>query len=341
MMFSGKNKGRSFSERNVVPYGYGGTAILLVVLLAALSFQSLPLINTSTSYAAEFTELGGLNVGDDVVVGGLIVGSVDSVDLRLSTSSNARNYVKVSFSITDSDVKLGKTTAASIGTITVLGRKALEIDSQGSGTLAEDSVIPLSRTTPPYDITDDLQGITGKVKGINTTELAKAFNTISDTFKITPAQLKSALTGVDRLSQTLSSRDSALQNLLQHANSVTGVLASRNREINLLLTDGASLFRELTARRTVLDRLFQNVSLVATQLNGLASDQRGRLKPALMTLNKVLAQLNVNRKKLESVINGLGRYAATLGDAVGTGPFFDAYVENLSDPASLLLSPGK
>ena len=49
---------------------------------------------------------------------------------------------------------------------------------------------------------------------------------MADTFKDTPPDLKIALEGVARFSDTLNTRDAQLRNLLADANKVTAVLAS-------------------------------------------------------------------------------------------------------------------
>jgi phospholipid/cholesterol/gamma-HCH transport system substrate-binding protein len=59
------------------------------------------------------------------------------------------------------------------------------------------------------------------------------------------------------------------------------------------------------------------------------------LKPALAELDKVVDQLNANKKNLQETIDGVASYATELGEAVATGPFFDAYVQNLTAPATL------
>ena len=45
--------------------------------------------------------------------------------------------------------------------------------------------------------------------------------------------------------------------------------------------------------------------------------------------------LNRNRKAIQDTVTGLRGYATAFGDAASTGPWFDAYIQNLTDPATL------
>jgi phospholipid/cholesterol/gamma-HCH transport system substrate-binding protein len=64
-------------------------------------------------------------------------------------------------------------------------------------------------------------------------------------------------------------------------------------------------------------------------------ENRKVLKPALAKLDKVVDQLNANKKNLQQTIDGVASYATELGEAVSTGPFFDAYLQNLTSPQTV------
>ena len=141
---------------------------------------------------AAFAEVGGLGSGDPVVVSGLKVGRVDGVALD-------GDRVDVTLSVTDNNVRLGGDTSAAIKAETALGRKELALTPSGSGELQR---IPLNRTTVPYDVTDALSDVTTNVSQVDTGKVSGALDTLSDTFKDTPPQVKAVLDGLSRLSET-------------------------------------------------------------------------------------------------------------------------------------------
>lgn len=312
----------SFRERNPVILGVVGTIIIAGLLLLAANASAITRYFTTASYSAAFSEAGGLGVGDDVRVAGTPAGKVTAISLSGAV-------VKVEFDL-DRDVRFGDATTARIKTATPLGKKYLEIEPAGDAVLPAGSQIPAKRTQAPYDLTQALSDLTNTTGRVDTQRLAQALDTISQTFADTPDDLAAALQGIKRISQTISSRDSALQDLLSHASDVTATLAQRRGQIQLLIEDGNTLLTELTQRKKAISRLLVNVTRVSEQLSGLAKDNRRQLKPALEDLRGVLYVLNKNRASLAEAIERLGPFMRSLGEAVGSGPFFLAYLHNLA-----------
>lgn len=312
---------KRFSERDPVITGVVGTVVVLACLLLAVSFGNLPLPGGTTTYRAVFAEAGGLDPGDEVTVLGTEAGRVTAVELD-------GTQVLTTFEV-DGDLPLGSLTRAAVGTNSPLGTKAMELTPDGPGELAGGALIPLERTTSPYSLDDVLTGLTTTTAAIDTGRLAAAMNTVSDTIAGTPDELGPALQGLSRLSATVSSRDEQLIELLGNAETVTGVLAERNQELVRLMADGNLLFAELERRRDEIHELLINVSATATQLSGLAADNEDQLGPTLDQLNGVLEVLRDNRANIESILQGVGPYIQSVGESVGSGPFFDAHLANL------------
>ncbi len=320
---------KSFAERNSVVIGILGSAVIVLALLLSLTFQNLPFFNSGTGYTAMFTESGGLESGDDVIVSGLVVGSVGSVTLD-------QGHVRIDFTITDSNVHLGDQTSALISTETLLGKRGLELDPSGAGTLASGATIPLSRTEPPYDLTEALDGLTSTTAAIQTTTLARALRTITGTFRNTPTAVRATVRSVSKIASTIASRNSEISDLLDASNTVTGVLAQRNHQITTLLGDGAQLFAVINARRAAVQALLLQTVELAQQLRGLVADNRNTLGPALRSLAHVTDLLNRNKQNIDTILDRAGPFAASLGESVSSGPFFQAYVQNLTRPVDLV-----
>lgn len=129
-------------------------------------------------------------------------------------------------------------------------------------------MIPTTRTTTPFSVESAFGGLSETLDQIDTDQLAKAFDTISDTFKDSPDSVKASLTGLSRLSQTLSSREQQLRSLLDHANGVTGVLAARDQEFTTLIRDGDLLLQAVQARREVIHQLLVNTAALGQRCPG-------------------------------------------------------------------------
>ncbi|HWC80461.1 MAG TPA: MlaD family protein [Pseudonocardiaceae bacterium] len=312
---------KRFRERDPRKVGLAGLALVGLLLAVALTSGSIYRALTSTTYTAMFGETGGLTTGADVRIAGFDVGKVQSINLDGA-------QVKVSFSV-QGPGNLGTLTGAAIKTSTALGLKFLAVLPAGGGQLPAGAVIPRSRTSSPYDLSEILGQLTQRTEQLNGAQLAQALNTVAGTFQNTPQGLAGTLDGVNRLSQSVADQDQALRNLLSQANTVTGVLAQRNRQLSQLFDDGNLLFGELNSQRTVIDQLLVSTTSMLDQLNGLVRENQPQLQPALQQLQGVLNMLNRDNQLIGSVVQGVNIYAGTLGEAVGGGPWFYGYLANL------------
>jgi len=311
--------GKTLNLGNPVVIGVVGTAVLILLTVAGFQYDKLPFIKKTKDYSAYFAEAGGIKPGSAVRISGLGVGRVSG--LRLEGTK-----VRVGFTVRKG-IHLGDRTEAAIKTETILGSKMLELTSRGDGELR--GAIPLERTTSPYDLPVALGDLTTTISGLDTNQLSAALTTLANTFKETPADLKPALEGVARFSQTLNNRDGQLRSLLGNADKVSGVLGRRSQQIATLVANSDALLAALLSERDSLDVLMTNLTAVSQQISGLVADNRSQLKPALDKLNGVLEILDNRKEDLQKTLPKFKRYAMSFGEVLGSGPFFKAYVANL------------
>jgi len=310
---------KTFSERNPLIIGAIGLAATAGLVLAALNYDKLPFFSSGKTYSAYFAEAGGLKSNADVQVSGYRVGQVSSIKLDGSK-------VLVTFKIAD-DIRLGDRTEAAIKTNTLLGTKILQVSPRGTGRLSQ--TIPLAHTTSPYELSDALGDLTQTINGLDTRQLSNSLATLAQTFKDTPPDLKLALEGVSRFSQTLNTRDEQLRNLLANANKATSVLAQRSDQVVSLIANTDALLASLLSQSNSLGQIANNVSALGKQLSGLIADNRTQLRPALDKVNGVLTILDNRKDRVQKSIKLLNSYAMSLGESVSSGPFFNAYIVNL------------
>src|SRR5690349_1372870 len=196
---------KPFRDRNPVIIGAISLTVIAVLVFLAFNAQSLPIIGGGTVYKAQFSEAAGLRPDDPVRIAGVKVGKVDNLTL-------ANGAVLVEFRVKNAFV--GDQSEAAIKIGTVLGQKYLALVPRGESKLDPNKPIPLSRTASPYDVVQAFSDLSTTIDQINTTQLADSFETLSQTFANTPDEVRTSLQGLARLSNTISSRDAQLQQLL-------------------------------------------------------------------------------------------------------------------------------
>lgn len=307
--------------------GFIGVVLLMLIIAVGLGPQRLVLLATAIRHQALFAESAGIATGNSVLVSGIKVGTVTDVSLD---DGNAL----VTF-LVDGKVRLGSETSAHIRTGSLLGARILTLEPAGTGTMHSTEVIPLTRTSAPYSLTEAVTDLTTDVAATNTDTLNRSLNTLSTTIDQIAPELGPAFDGLSRLSRAINARGQTLDDLLKSATNVTGIISERSQQINALILNGNDLLRVLVARRDAISELLANTSAVARQLSGLVADNESKLAPTLDKLNSVTKMLEKNRDNISKALPGLKKYELTSGETVSNGYYYDAYVPNLLIPELL------
>lgn len=305
---------------HLIRAGFIGVVLIVLIIAVGLSPDQLIQRATMVRYQAIFNEAGGLVAGNDVLISGVKMGAVSDVKLH-------NGDALVSFNLKGT-VELRSHTSAHIRTGSLLGQRVLALESTGSGRMHPLDVIPLSRTSSPYSLSEALSDLTTDVAGTNTDSLNHSLDTLSVTLDQIAPQLGPAFDGVTRLSQALNGRNKSLGELFKGAADVTKILSQRSAQVNTLILNANDLLSVLVARRQEIMDLLANTSAVAKQLSGLVHDNESKLAPTLAKLNSVTAMLEKNRNNIAKALPGLAKYQLTQGETVSSGYYYTAFVPN-------------
>lgn len=310
-----------FRDRDPRKIGLWGSVGVVALMALALNYDRIPYVNGMRDATVYVADAAGLNTGDEVQVAGMKVGAVRKIELD-------GDRVRVGFSI-DTDVALGADTSAQIKTDSILGRRALGVFSDGRGELA-DSTIPLDRTSVPYSLTAALGDLSDTVEAMDTDKVDEALTVLAETMEGSSPEIRGALDGITRLSRSLNERDEGVRTLLDKAAGTTDVLGRRSDQINQLMVDGNTLFVQLDLRRRAISELIVNIDELARQLSGVVQDNEAQLGPALDKLEQVSDLLIRNKDDIDLGLRRIVPFSTALSEAVASGPWFNAYISNLS-----------
>src|SRR3954454_22730700 len=119
------------------------TTLLTLVLAATISNTA---VSGTRTYKATFSDVTGLNKGDDVRIAGVRYGQVKSVEVT------SDNYAQVTFTVKkDVAEQLKQNTTVAVRYLNLVGQRYLALgESAGeAGPLHPGDGIPLKQTTPP------------------------------------------------------------------------------------------------------------------------------------------------------------------------------------------------
>lgn len=307
-------------------------ALLAVAMAAAFNLQKFPGFR-GTKYHAEFADASGLHVGGRVEIAGIRVGRVDGI--RIDGTK-----IVVDFNV-KGDHRLGSDTTAAINVLNLLGEKFVDLVPHGSDRIAAGSTIRLNHTTAGYDIVATLSQLTRTTDKLDTDKVANALSTVSDTLDEASPEIKGSFDGVARLSKTIADNDQDLEKLLTHAASVAKTVEDNKGDLIELMQQSDEVFRELIKRKKDIHQLLVSARLLADQLTGLAKDNEKQIGPALRDLRTAIDFLNKRDKQIGDTVKFYAPYASILINIIGSGPYFDAYVPNLTGMFSGEFKPGR
>ena len=321
----------SREDPRILRIGAISLVLLLLVMAASFNLQKFPGFR-GTTFHAELTDASGLRTGSEVQVAGIRVGRVNKLSI-------GPQRVIADFDV-EKDATLGRSTRASVEVKSLLGEKFLNITPEGGGELPGGATIPLDRTDVAFDIVGTLGTLTTQTEETDKETLTKALNALAETIDAAAPEVRSSFTGLSRLSTTIATRDLEIEQLLKRSRNVTGLLEERKGDLVTLMAKADLVFKELQRRKQTIHSLLVNANRLAIQLEGTVKDNRAQLRPTLDKLQNVLKFLHAREDQIETLIRNYGPYVNILGNIIGTGPWFDAYVPNILGVFTGEFSPG-
>ena len=197
---------------------------LLVITIGNVTFGE------STEYKAVFSDVTGLNTGDDVRISGVRVGSVKSIDIY------QRRQAMVTFDV-DSDSELNQATNATIRYRNLVGQRYIAL-TQGAGSdtvLDEDDTIPLSRTEPALDLTVLFNGFKPLFAALSPEDVNKLSYEIIQVFQGEGGTVESLLQSTASVTNALADRDKIVGQLIDNLNDVLVIVGDRDQELSDLI----------------------------------------------------------------------------------------------------------
>ena len=243
----------------------------------------------------------------------------------------------------DHGVEFGNESRASVEVLNLLGEKYLELTPAGSGQLGEDDVIPVDRTQSAYDIVGVFGDLTTTTERIDTEQLQQALNVVVRHHRRRrPGHPGRASQGISRLSQTVASRDAGDPERCSRARArVSKLLADRSEDIVQLMDRSDLVFQELQqaqGRRST--GCWSTPGSWPTSCAALAEDNQAQIGPGAARGRRPARPADPKEKELKATLAAVGPYASILGNIIGTGPWFDAYVFNLAAIPTGEFQPG-
>jgi phospholipid/cholesterol/gamma-HCH transport system substrate-binding protein len=311
------------------------TSVATYILAATIANQS---FGSTYSYNADFTDASGLNVGDDVRVAGVRVGTVSNI--KIVETPDHHHVAQVSFSVAK-DRPLPKSVDATLRYRNLVGQRYIDL-AQGAGdtgALAPGATIPDSQTHPAVDLTVLFQGFKPLFQGLDANSINSLATELIQTLQGEGGSLDMLLSTLADLSNSVADHDAVIGDVITNLTNVLNTLGDRDTELSNLIVQLQGFISGLAQDRTTIGNAIDGINSLATSTSGLLTQVRQPLAQDIRNLTGLVGVLNRNSDDVKYVIQQLPDTVGTLVRTASYGSWFNFYLCTVS--GTLTLPGGK
>lgn len=216
--------------------------VVAMIGAAVVLFEALapPVPGEQRSYTAQFTDVSGLVVGNDVRELGVRVGKVESIDLDgdgANEGSAGSALAQVRFSVTESTTMFANTQIA-VRYLNLVGQRYLDLftDGAGEGASPPEQPIPTDRTVPSFDVTSLFNGLRPLFKTLEPEQLNTLMQNILAVVEGRGPDLGSMLDQLTDLSRLASDRSAMIGTIIAQLGTVAEQIQYKSPQLNDLIS---------------------------------------------------------------------------------------------------------
>ena len=300
-------------------FAFAAVAVMLLVLLVNTMLNGAP--GGSQTYHADFTDVSGLRVGDDVKVAGVRVGRVQGIKVIDDGTCQAREGGKqacaqVDFAMAKSQPLLDNTTMV-MRYQNLVGQRYLALvqPAQHGARLHPGATIPVSRTDQGFDLTELLNGFRPLFQVLNPADVNKLANSIVQVLQGEGPTVATLLSQTGQLTSFVANRDQVIGAVLTNLTPVLTNLSGHGTELTTTIDALRQLMAGLAADRQQIGTSIDGVSKLIGSTSSLLDRTRDPLVGAVKQFRAVAAMLQNSEQQFDAALTGLTAVFAGLGRA--------------------------
>ncbi|WBQ06348.1 MCE family protein [Kribbella sp. CA-293567] len=300
-------------------------AIFVVVTTVATALLAVTIGNISftatTKYRAVFTDVVGLNKGDDIRIAGVRVGQVDKIEVYQD------KLAMISFSV-DSRQVVDTSTRATMRYRNLVGNRyvALTEGVGGGSRMKENGIIDQDRTAPALDLSVLFNGF----KPLFTALTPKDVNQFAfEVIKVLQGEggtIESLLARTASLTTTLADSDQVIGNLITNLTSTLQIVSQRQQNFSQLLINLQQFITGLSQDINPILGSLGSINSLNTKTAGLLQQTRVPLKADLDRLRQLSATLDDTQGIWVKTLQNMPNKLETLTRTASYGSWFNFYL---------------
>ena len=271
--------------------------------------------------SAVFSDATSLNIGDDVRIAGVKVGTVDKIGVTEG------RLAKVSFTVSRK-VDLNRGTTAELRFRNLVGQRyiALKPSLGGGPALAAGHTFPVSETRPALDLTMLFNGFQPLFQLLNPEDVNNLSEQIISVFQGEGATVEGLLSSTASLTSTIAEKDEVIGQLITNLSSVLTTVNQRSDQLDTTIVTLDRLVSGLAEDRTTIGSTIESLGDLTVSVSGLLEETRAPLKTSITSLGDLSAHLADAETTLDSFFQKLPTKLESIGRIGSYGSWFNFYL---------------
>ena len=295
-------------------------------------------------YKANFSDVNGLRVGDDVKIAGVRVGRVKAIDVHEPDEKSADVTLQV-----EANQKILTNSTAKMLYQNLVGQRYISIvsplDANGNVVTSGPGVTAIgaaqkwtiANTNSGFDLTELLNGFKPLFNVLQPKDINTLAETIVQVLQGEGPTVDSLLKQTAQLTQYIASRDKVIGSVLTNLTPVLNDFAAHGQDLHTTVVNLKDLMTGLANDRQQIGNAISGVSSLVGTTQGLLDQVRTPLMGTVSELRQAAEMLAASRSNLVSAINGFNTGIAGLGRATSYENALNIYICTLG--VSLLNLP--
>jgi phospholipid/cholesterol/gamma-HCH transport system substrate-binding protein len=258
------------------------TAVSLVVTGTLVAIMGRFGSGETVEYSAIFKSASLLEKGDDVRVGGVVLGKVQEVEIHDTTAA------KVTFSMAK-DMPITDTSRVEIRYLNLVGDRYVSVvkgRSEGER-LREGATIPADRTSPALNLTALYNGFAPLFSALEPNDINALSLNLIKVLQGEGGTVESLMAHTASLTSAVADRDKLVGDVITNLDELLTTVDSKHQELTLLIKELKRWMTGLAEDRVQIGRSVVNISELTRTLAGFISESRPVLKEDIVQLRRL------------------------------------------------------
>ncbi|WP_182481095.1 MCE family protein [Nocardioides immobilis] len=282
------------------------SALLLVLLANTMADE---VDGENREFSAEFANVSGLRLGDDVRVAGVQVGKITGIEVDEET----RRTAMVTFTLSSDQPLLSNSTLV-MRYQNLLGQRYVSLvqPAKRGSEMSEGDTVPIERTSPGFDLTALLNGFRPLFDVLEPDDVNKLSESVIKVLQGEGGTVADLLGQTAQLTDYLADRDDLFAEVMDGLTPVLVDLAGQGDELRGTIRQLTAFMSGLARHRKEFGRTIDDISQVIDTSETFLRNVRGPLSADVEKAKALLDMYASEEERFAGAIDGFGALMGTL-----------------------------